>query len=160
MSKQILLSKGKVTIVDDEEFDKLSQNKWYCSHYGYAVRTYRNGKKRGMYWMHRQIMNCPDNMEVDHINGNRLDNRKENLRLCSRLENCKNISTPITNNSGYKGVSLDKRRGKFRAYITIENKQKWLGYFNTAKEAAVKYNEAAIEYYKEFAKLNEVNDDN
>lgn len=154
--KQITLSKGKVALVDDEDYERLSSNKWYCSAYGYAVRTERASEKRITHWMHREVLECPQGMEVDHINGNKLDNRKVNLRICSRKENCKNVSKSKINSSGYKGVSFHKQRNKFRAYITIENKQKWLGYYETALEAAIAYNSAALEYYKEFAKLNEV----
>ena len=154
--KEIELSKGRKAIVDDDDFEKLPQNKWYCSSYGYAVRTSRETLKRKMYWMHREIMDCPEGFEVDHINGDRLDNRKSNLRICSRDSNCKNLKKPKTNTSGFKGVSFDKRRGKFRAYITINNKQKWLGYFELAKDAALEYNKAAKEFYKEFANLNEL----
>ena len=153
--KEIELSKGKVTIVDDDDFDALSKFEWYCSH-NYAVRDDWNGGNRIGIRMHRVIMNCPKGMVVDHINNNPLDNRKVNLRICTQSENMKNMKVHVNNKSGYRGVSYSKERKKFCAYISVENKTKGLGRFDTAKEAAEAYNKAAIEHYGEFANVNEM----
>lgn len=153
--KEIQLSKGKSTIVDDDDYEVLNQYKWYCSH-GYAVRDKIINKSRTSYRMHRVIMNCPENMQVDHINGNPLDNRKINLRICTKNQNNKNLKKPLTNKTGYKGVSYCKSRKKYCSYISINNKTKPLGRFDTAVEAAKAYNKAASEYYGEFANLNKL----
>lgn len=152
----IELSKGQTTLIDDEDFEKVSKYKWYCNNYGYAVRTERTSDKRIVHWLHRFILNCPDHMEIDHINHNPLDNRKSNLRVCERKENCRNIRTPTHNTSGYKGVSLSQNKKRWRAYICRDNKQIGLGTYNTKEEAALAYNKKAIEIFGEYAKLNVV----
>lgn len=162
--KEISLTRGKFALVDEEDFDRLIKYKWHCSYYGYAIRTIRNKltKKTEVIRMHREIIQCPKDYEIDHINNNPLDNRKENLRICSRAENCRNMRKPKNNSSGYRGVSFEKRRNKYRAYITLDNKQIHLGQFNTAIEAAITYNIAAVKYHGKFANLNKIerNDDN
>lgn len=157
--KEIELTKGLKTLVDDDDFEKLSKFKWHSSH-GYAVRDDWSTGKRIHVRMHRIIVNCPDGYEVDHINNNPLDNRKDNLRICLKTENNKNLKLPNTNKTGYKGVSFSKERKKYCAYISVGNKTKGLGRFNTAIEAANAYNKAAIFYYGEFANINKGIDDN
>lgn len=96
--------------------------------------------------------------EIDHIDGNGCNNKISNLRSANRMQNMANYSRPKTNTSGYKGVSWNKKNRKWVAYSRHENKQKYLGSFNCRIEAAKKYNEAAIKYHGEFAKLNEFHD--
>lgn len=160
--KKIKLTQNKYTIVDDENFNHLNIFKWLVSkksHRYYAGRTVWNKKTKTkrMVYMARYILNASKNKVVDHINGNTLDNRKSNLRLCSNTENIRNSKIGLRNKTGYKGVckinrSLTKR---YLAQINIKGKNTKLGYFKTAKEAAVAYNKAAIKHYKEFAKINE-----
>ena len=153
--KTIKLSKGKETIVDDKDYEYLSQFKWYCSFYGYAVRMiYKNKKNRYIVWMHREILSASEGKQVDHINGDTLDNRRTNLRLASVKENNRNMKIPRHNTSGYKGVSFDKKKGKYRASIYVDNKQKFLGYFDDPKQASFAYDAAAIKFHKEFARTN------
>jgi len=106
--KKIKLTKGQFTIVDDDMFDYLNQWKWYLNNDGYAVRSKRvfNGKKH--IFMHRLVNNTPDNMQTDHINRDKLDNRNENLRNTTKMLNGRNRGTPKNNTSGYKGVVWDK----------------------------------------------------
>jgi hypothetical protein len=106
--------------------------------------------------MHRIILKAPKDAHVDHINGDGLDNRKWNLRLCTRSQNLCNSSIKRNNTSGYKGVRLDKWIGykKWRAYIWTNGRQKYIGNFSCKNEAAKAYNETATKYYGEFAKLN------
>lgn len=146
--KLINLTKGKSVIVDDEDFIWLNNLKWHyrrCGNSGYAVRV---PYKQPAVYMHRLIMLCPIDFEVDHINGNPLDNRKENLRFCSRSENCRNSKIKSNNKSGFKGV--DCLRGKWR--VTIQGQH--IGYFVTKEEVAKEYNREAIKRYSEFGKLN------
>jgi hypothetical protein len=153
---EIELSKGKVTIVDDDCPIEILHEKWHYLKKGYAYRTkYINGKKYATY-MHREIMGAPNKIQVDHINGDKLDNRKENLRLCTASENAMNKNKAINNTSGFKGVYFQKATLKFMARISFNNKMLYLGLFESAKEAAITYNEAAVKYHGEFANLNKI----
>src|SRR5687768_11145590 len=98
MTKQISLTQGKFATVDDADFDHLNQWKWHFSHYGYARRTTssRFGRQKFIF-MHREIMQAPDGMDVDHINCNKLDNRRQNLRLCTRADNLRNRNKQSNN---------------------------------------------------------------
>lgn len=146
--KQIPLSSGKYTLVDDDIYDTLILNKW--SFKGrYAGRTLPkvNGKRKSVL-MHRIILDAPEELEVDHINGDKLDNRKENLRLCTRTENRRNSRAQ----NKFKGVVWHKQKNKWMSTI----KGKFLGYFDNDLDAAKAYNEAAKKEYGEFAWLNKV----
>lgn len=93
---------------------------------------------------------------VDHIDGNRLNNRRYNLRTCDNHGNCRNRGKSKNNQSGYKGVFLRKKTGTWICSITKNRKKVFLGDFKTKEEAALAYNEAAIRLHGEFAKLNEI----
>lgn len=154
--KQIKLTRGKFTLVDDEDFEELNKYKWY---YGdpYVKGFYQSldGVKHSIY-LHRLILDVKDrHIVVDHINNDKLDNRKENLRACTQSQNCANSSKCTDNLSGYKGVYLS--RGKYWiARITYHRKLMHLGIFPTKEEAAIAYNKAALKYFGEFVKLNEI----
>jgi hypothetical protein len=152
--KEIPLTKGKVAIVDDEDFEHYSKFNYYTHSEGYAVREEWNGGNKKRFRMHREIMNTPKGMDTDHINGDRLDNRRENLRICTRSENLRNSRKRPGNSSDYKGVSFFKPTQSWRSYINFEGKQHSLGYYNTPEEAAIRYNEAAKKHFGEFAYLN------
>lgn len=161
--KEIKLTRNKTAIVDDEDFDFLNQFTWQYATRGCATRTVRYGKreynKKVCIKMHRLIMGITDlEMKVDHINNNPLDNRKENLRICTQAENSRNQSISRVNTSGYKGVIFDKRplSKPWVAQIRALGKYRKIGYFITKEEAANAYNEAAITYFGKFAKLNDV----
>ena len=156
--KEIPLSKGKFAIVDDHWYDELMKYKWY-EHEGYAVRKIRlPGNKFQTIRMHRVVARCDDpNMIVDHINGNKLDNREENLRIATKEENNRNVKKTWTGTSRYKGVTHNPRSEKpWVAQIGYGNKRIYLGSFYTEEEAANMYNLAAKELYGEFAELNEI----
>lgn len=159
--KIIALTQGMETIVDSEYFEWLNQWKWHLGSGGYARRTIHLGRGKGKQdpkgiWMHRELMKPEQGFFVDHINGNRLDNRKSNLRIVSNLQNCWNKRILNKNTSGYKGVSWKKDKMKFKAYITVNTKQVHLGYFNCPLEAAKAYDEAALKYFGEYARINHV----
>lgn len=157
MAKEINLSQGKVAIVDDADFAELSRSKWFVTANGYAIRNIRTGLlKYTNETMHRVIMNPPAGMDVDHINGNKLDNRRANLRICTRSQNLRNSAAHSDNASGFKGVSWFKPAQRWKARIWVDNKEKHLGYFDTPEAAALAYNEAAKKYHGEYARLNEV----
>lgn len=93
---------------------------------------------------------------VDHIDGNIHNNSPENLRECTKSQNGMNRGKPANNTSGYKGVSYNKSKHSWEAYINFEKRRIHLGTFSTKEEAAIAYNQVALKYHKEFAKLNEV----
>jgi hypothetical protein len=105
-------------------------------------------------YMHLEIMSAPDGMEVDHMNGNGLDNRRENLRLCTRAQNRMNSVKRIGKSSTFKGVYWHKNCRKWRASLKLDGKEIHIGYFNTELEAAEAYDEKALELFGEFAKPN------
>lgn len=125
---------------------------WNITNQGY-VRAWINGKHVKL---HRFILNASKDYEVDHKFGNKLDNRKSELRICTKSENLMNQEVHSNNKSGYKGVSFKRKLNKWTAQIQKYGKRTHLGYFNTKEEAAKSYNEAANKYYKEYARLNKI----
>lgn len=153
-SSIIWLSKGKYAIVDNECAQDISQHKWWAMKGGkkfYATRKVN----RKILSMHYQIMNIPitKGWEVDHKNGNPLDNRKVNLRLCTKQQNQFNKANQ-PHSSKYKGVFYYQSRKKWVASIRINRKSKFLGYFHNEIDAGLAYNLAAKELFGEFAWLN------
>ena len=141
---------GKYAIIDEEDFDKIKNHTWRVLQNGYAV-CQSNYKT---VYMHRVIMNTPKNMATDHINHNRLDNRKINLRVCTQLQNNYNTKCDRNNKSGFLGVSYCKRDDKWVAHIQLNYKQMNLGSFPSKEEAAKTYDNKAKELFGEFANLN------
>lgn len=162
--KTIRLNQGRIAIVDDDDFEKIkhltwssrkSGDKYYAAHQKYLYRE--NGKQISKCTlMHRLILNAPTGVQVDHINGDALDNRKENLRLCTPSQNQHNRKAQVNNKSGFKGVCKPSGRNRYRATIYLHNKPIRLGCFDCPIKAARAYNAAAIKYHGEFAKLNEI----
>lgn len=161
MTKQIPLTRGKFTLVDDSDYYKLMRYKWYAHKIGikdkyYAYRSIVKEKKGFSIGMHQQILGFPPQM-CDHVNGNGLDNRRENLRPATNQQNQHNQSIIKKGSSKYKGVSRHpgyNLKTHWRTRITINNKQKYLGSFLTEKEAAIRYDIEALRRFGEFAKLN------
>lgn len=156
--RTIPLTRGYVAIVDDADYERFSHYTWRAvvrSNTLYATRHVPkdvDGKHRSIL-MHREVMDACPGEEVDHINHNGLDNRRENLRICSRLENSRNrIKT--WGSSQYKGVSWQKDRGKWQAYIKAGKRMEHLGNFVNEEDAARAYDRAARNYFGEFAHLN------
>jgi hypothetical protein len=160
--KEIQLTQGKVALVDDADYEYLNQWKWHFKTNGnnfYAVRTVKSidGKYGKKIILHRFLLNITNSsLHIDHINNNSLDNRKINLRVCTRDENLRNRKVNLNNKSGYKGVYWSKAGKKWASSIGINKKIIYLGLFTNPKEAARAYNAAAIKLHGEFAKLNEI----
>ncbi len=157
-TRTIQLTQGQVAIVDAADYEWLSQYKWhaFCNQGGkwYAARGVRLSETSNTVYMHRAILGAPSDMEIDHINGEGLDNRRENLRLALIGQNRRNARKRKDNTSGYKGVYYDKERDKWCANIHFEHKAIFLGRFDTPKDAAYAYDAAAKELHGEFAQLN------
>lgn len=161
--KYIPLTKGFFATVDAGDYEWLSQWKWCISTLGYAMRgLYLGGgaknPKNKTIWMHRFIMNTPKELFTDHINMDKLDNRRCNLRVCTKSENAYNQKPRKQTTSQYKGVHFFTQMGHLNkpwlAYITVNKKRTYLGYYKTEEEAALAYNIAAMKYHGNFAKLN------
>jgi len=153
--KEIPLTQGLVALIDDAEFEKLNQFKWYAGRGGktfYAKRNVlkQNGKKTTIR-MHRIILGIPNDKQVDHIDGNGLNNQRVNLRSCTNAENMRNRhGLTASNTSGYRGVSWNKSRGKFQARIRVNGLAVYLGRFTTAVEASGVFDAAAQKHYGDF----------
>jgi hypothetical protein len=158
MVKTLTTSSGVDFIVDDEDFEIVSKHKWKCDKTGYIRRNVWFDKKSRCeaITLHRYLLNAPEGMLVDHINGIITDNRKCNLRLASKSENRWNSKPPINNKSGYKGVSLSNETGKWRAQITVNGKRVNLGHFDNKHDAARMYNFWARDIFGDYAWLNKI----
>jgi hypothetical protein len=154
---KIPLTQGKFAKVDPEDYIWLSQFKWYCNnrpHTSYAIRNAGEGKERRKVLMHREIMDTPGHLVCDHINRHGLDNRKKNLRNCTKGENNLNQGGERNSASKYKGVYWKKDTKKWAACIKKGGKRKHLGYFDDEAEAAKAYDDAARRLHGQFAGLN------
>lgn len=158
--KEIVLTQGKVAKVDDCDFEWLSQWEWHAnkkttkSTY-YAMRNVRTeDKKQRTVLMHRLIMDAPPESQVDHRDGDGLNNQRDNLRLATGNQNNCNAGIRRDNSSGYKGVGWLKGNGKWRARIRVNGRSVFLGYFDDKEEAARAHDRAARELHGEFAWLN------
>lgn len=151
--REIYLTQNLTTQVDDDDYEYLSQFNWYAAKMGkfYAVRR---GPNNTTLRMHAIILNPPDGMQVDHIDGNSLNNQRNNLRICTQKENARNRTKLEGTSSMYKGVHWREDIGKWQSYIYINRVKKILGNFMTQIEAAIYYDIAAKTYFGEFAKLN------
>lgn len=146
-------NRGSFAIVDDADFVTLSRFRWAKNgKRKYAMKM--DMKSHKMVSMHRQIMNPQNKMQVDHINGNGLDNRRSNLRLCTHSQNLYNHGGRKVTESGFKGVS--RMRDRWVARFTIERKLVRVGIFDTPIEAAIAYNKMVKKYHGEFAWLNPI----
>lgn len=146
--REIPLTQGKVALVDDEEFERLAGFKWRVMKTPYNYYAARGHDTL----MHRSLLCAKAGQDVDHKNGNGLDNRRDNLRLCTRGQNNANTHKPTRNSLGYRGVNKNGRN--FCAMIQVNLKRIYLGTFTSTEEAAREYDRAARTHFGEFAKLN------
>lgn len=150
--KYIPLTQGRFAIINEEDFEEVNKYRWNFNS-GYAKHNYyTNGKKKEKLFLHRFILKAKTGEMVDHINGDKLDNRRCNLRVCSHNGNMRNRGIQKNNTSGYKGVH--KEGNKFKARIRVSGKLLHIGMFNTAKIAAIEYNKMAVKLHGDFARLN------
>lgn len=164
MSKIIQLTKGKVSILDVEDYEDQNKYNWYAQAISkdglyYACRRGerpKDGGKRPIFYMHKEIMKVGKGVQVDHINRNSLDNRKENLRICSHEQNQHNRRKFRNNTSGYIGVTVNKNSFSARICQVINGKSTvlYLGSYKTIEEAAEAYDTKALELRGEFAVTN------
>jgi hypothetical protein len=150
MVKEIQLTQGYVALIDDEDYQDVSQFKW---------QLHRDGKgglyaKRDKVFMHRYILEPPTGTQIDHINGNGLDNQRANLRFATYAENQQNSSGRKVKSSRFKGVSWASNAKKWIAYIGVDNKPIKIGSFIDEVEAAKAYDAEARKLFGEFARTN------
>jgi hypothetical protein len=155
MSRLIPLTRGYFAIVDDQDYEELSKHKWHANiKSNNRVYPIRYDAKLKRVAMHKDVLNHFDGSDVDHINGNTLDNRLCNLRICTRSQNTQNANKKSNNTSGYKGVSWHSHTKKWQVQLCANGKYISVGYFDDKIEAAKAYDNAAIKYHGEFSRLN------
>lgn len=160
MTKLIPLTQGKFAIIDDKDFELVSQHKWYArkgSKTFYAVTKIPINGSGGNYatiYMHRFIL-CLERRDsmIDHIDCDGLNNSRQNIRLCTAAENIRNRRIASNNTSGLKGASWDKHANKWIAHIKINGKAKHLGCFDSKEDAHTAYCKAALELHGEFCRF-------
>jgi hypothetical protein len=157
----IPLTQGYEAIIDASDVEGVADALWFAS-----VSRKKDGSIRTVYAarhfgprsnvktipLHREIMNAPDGLEVDHIDGDGLNNRRSNLRLATRAENVRNMRLPSHNTSGHKGVRWKASERRWQAFIKVDGKVKWLGSHRCKTSAVLAYAKASREFHKEFGR--------
>jgi hypothetical protein len=158
--KRIPVTRGQFALVDDEDYERIATHNWvanYSPHTGsfYAQRSAKTIRgNRSVILMHREIVEAKRGETLDHENGDTLDNRRENIRVCTRSQNNWNSRIGVSNTSGFKGVYWHKGHRKWGASIGLNGRNKHLGYFESPTDAAKAYDDAARTVAGEFAHLN------
>lgn len=157
--KKIELTRGKETLVSDEDYEELKQHNWCVTPQDggkwRAVRRDPSSSVGSLIYMHRQILDPPDDMQVDHINGDPLDNRRENLRLATQSQNLANCGKQRNNTTGYKGVTQNSGHpNSYTARTKKNSKNIYLGSFSSKEMAALVYDLWALDIHGEFARTN------
>lgn len=149
-TRLIPLTQGKFALVDAAD-ESLNRYQWYYHNAGYAARDGVIDGRRKIILMHRVVAGTPSGFRTDHKNGDRLDNRRANLRVCNSSENATNSKHRTNNKSGFKGVVFHKVAMKFMASIMINKRSLYLGLFESAESAHAAYCAAALLYHGKFA---------
>jgi hypothetical protein len=156
--KEIGLTQGQITLVDDGDFEELSKYNWCAQRIKnkyYAVRQIWNGIDSDVVWMAQEIMDPSIGLEVDHINHDTLDNRRCNLRICTREQNSRNrLKSKGNYTSGFKGVHWNSKSNRWIAQIRWSGKSTHLGAFTDEVQAALAYDIFAVVVFGEFACTN------
>lgn len=156
--KIIELTRGKIALIDDEDFDLVSSHKW-CAVHTSAKRWYATRREKGKtIYMHVFLIGQKVGKEIDHCDGDGLNNQRCNLRFCTSGQNKANRRLFITPGKGsrFKGVLWIAKRNTWQAWIKKNYKRTYLGRYALEEDAARAYNRAALEYFGEFARLNDV----
>ena len=172
MTKEIELTRGYLTVVDDEDFPEVNRHKWFaigCSQrYIYAARFSGSGKNHRLIALHRYILHCQDgSIDVHHLNGNTLDNRRENLLACTRKEHLilhahakpgqkqpRHTRRKVTQSFGFIGISWHQRDKRWTAYVHSPTKKIWVGSYLDPFDAAKARDQVALSIYGDRAWLN------
>lgn len=154
MPQYLPLTRGVFALVDDSDYATLAQWKWLYVGSGYAGRFVTAHGKKSLVYLHRYLLNPAPDQRIDHINGDRLDNRRENLRLVTVRQNHQNRRRSQHSRSGYKGVCWHKAARKWDARITVQGVRVHLGYYDDAETAALMYDAAARHLFDEYARPN------
>lgn len=141
---------GKFARIDEDDYIELSKRKWRLTTFGYVVSTIP--KTTRVVWLHRIVAKTPSGMDTDHINMNRLDNRKANLRHCTRSQNMRN-SVSKRNKSGQRGVSWHKGANKWIVQLRVNYTRHYLGVYESFDEAVEVYRKAAKELHGEYTRV-------
>lgn len=149
MAKKVPLTNGQFAIVDDEDFERVSQYNWHGAENNGSTHIYAATKLR----MHRLIVDAPPGTMVDHINGDTLDNRRCNLRICTNAQNQQNTQSR-GGSSRYKGVSFNKKYGKWLGAFMFEGRHYYCGYWETEDDAARAVDKKRGEVCGDFASKN------
>ena len=159
--KVIILPQKTSIMVDDEDYDRVNTFTWYSYRHRrtqYVRSTVWDAKRKKHlhFYLHRILTGAIPGESIDHINGNGLDNRRSNLRFATAHQNQSNKRLSLSSRTGFKGVSIDKRRRNtpFRSRIHNLGASIWLGYFHNARDSAIAYDEAANRLFGEYAKTN------
>jgi hypothetical protein len=159
VESRIRLANGSYVLVDNADLDLLNRFTWVYQSSGYASAQTGGRKNRKTFLMHRLLTEAPDDCVVDHKNGNKLDNRRSNLRVTSSSNNLANSKIRKDNSSGYKGVYLHTKNKNWIARIQRNNKMVHLGSFDNPHDAARMYNFWAKDMFGEYARLNVIKEE-
>jgi hypothetical protein len=150
-NRKIFLTNGGFSVVSHEDYEKISASKWRRETDGYVALSSSAKRGSASVFMHRQILDCHG--PVDHADGDRTNNARENLRACTARQNSANRSRPKNNTSGFKGVTWHKQLNRWQVTVG-RGKGQYVGVFRDRVEAALAYDNAAVARYGNFANLN------
>lgn len=150
--KKIPLNKGKFATIDDKDFEELGQMRWELDGNGYVYSRSQRNRSVKRIWLHKLLLDCPRSMEIDHIDGNILNNQRANLRVVTHADNLKNQKLRKNNTTGLNGVGWFGAGKKWRARIMVDYKEIHLGYFEDKQEAIKARRKAEQTYFGEFTR--------